>query len=368
MDPCPLRPCEALLCPRRSTCLNRLPPASGVAQHMPGGGAEVDDSHDTAARRLEVDISRRERVDKNTHSHSHRMDRRSGGGEGSLCGHWSTRRFSRCPTLNPRLRCSAPARPPGTPPSSQMPSPSGSDTTPFFVIANARASGLITLAAAGQAPGAAGWNPAASGELRDQISAQPGTARTAGTGRGRGQGQTTGPFFTTAQHRIPSSTDKEKKHAISGHLGSLCWARSLPRIAIGFPLSGPAITASACCGFGHWRPSPLARMPSLSRPIIMQDTHPRVVLQSRGGSVPLDHGPWKCGQCLVSSPGVCAAFPYYPPRWLIRIPSVYMDSSLLSPVTEALFSLVISFEKLQVRQTDRKRSSSHPPSTTQTGR
>lgn len=170
------------------------------------------------------------------------------------------------------------------------------------------------------------------------------------------------PTPHSEQHR------QGKEHAISGHLGSLCWARSLPRIAIGFPLSGPAITASACCGLGHWRPSPLARMPSLSRPIFMQDTHPRAVLQSRGGSLPLDHGPWKCGQCLVSSPGVCAAFPYYSPRWLLRIPSVYMDSSLLSPVTEALFSLVISFEKLQVRQTDRKRSSSHPPSTTQTGR
>lgn len=247
-----------------------------------------------------------------------------------------------------------------------MPSPSGSDTTPFFVIANARASGLITLAAAGQAPGAAGWNPAASGELRDQISAQPGTARTAGTGRGRGQGQTTGPFFTTAQHRIPSSTDKEKNmpypdildlfagpaHCLASPLASHCLDRpSQRRHAVGLVTGGPL----------RW-------VPSLSRPIIMQDTHPRAVLQSRGGSVPLDHGPWKCGQCLVSSPGVCTAFPYYPPRWLLRIPSVYMDSSLLSPVTEALFSLVISFEKLQVRQTDRKRSSSHPPSTTQTGR
>lgn len=191
-----------------------------------------------------------------------------------MFGHWSTRRFSRCPTLNPRLRCSAPARPPGTPPSSflsrplamdvcpssssggraQMPSPSGSDTTPFFVIANARASGLITLAAAGQAPGAAGWNPAASGELRDQISAQPGTARTAGTGRGRGQGQTTGPFFTTAQHRIPSSTDKEKNmpypdildlfagpaHCLASPLASHCLDRpSQRRHAVGLVTGGP---------------------------------------------------------------------------------------------------------------------------------
>lgn len=198
------------------------------------------------------------------------MDRRSGGGEESLCGHWSTRRFSRCPTLNPRLRCSAPARPPpGTPPllsrplsmdvcpssssggRARMPSPSGSDTTPFFVIANARASGLITLAAAGQAPGAAGWNPAASGELRDQISAQPGTARTAGT---RGQGQTTGPFFTTAQHRIPSSTDKEKNmpypdildlfagpaHCLASPLASHCLDRpSQRRHAVGLVSGGP---------------------------------------------------------------------------------------------------------------------------------
>lgn len=265
------------MCPRRSTCLNRLPPASGVAQQMPGGGAEVDDSHDTAARRLEVDISRRERVDKNTHSHSHRMDRRSGGGEGSLCGHWSTRRFSRCPTLNPRLRCSAPARPPGTPPlprcpppQEAIPPPSLSSPTPEHPAL--LLSQLLPGTRGGRLESCCIWGIARSNIRATGDGENGGDEARTRTGTNDRPLLYDCPTPHSEQHR------QGKEHAISGHLGSLCWARSLPRIAIGFPLSGPAITASACCGFGHWRPSPLARMPSLSRPIIMQDTHPRVVL------------------------------------------------------------------------------------------
>lgn len=160
-----------------------------------------------------------------------------------------------------------------------MPSPSGTDTTPFFVIANARASGLITLAAAGQAPGAAGGNPAAPGELRDQISAQPGTARTAG---GQGQQQAASLRLPNTAFRAAAQTRKRNMpypaildlFAGLGHcLASPLASRRLDRPSQRRPVVGL-----------------LARMPSLSRPIIMQDTHPRAVLQSRGGSVPLDHG------------------------------------------------------------------------------
>ena len=206
----PLRPCEAPLCLHRSTCLNRLLSAIGVAQHMTGGGAEVDD---TAAQELEVDISTRERVDKN---------KQGGGGDG-LCV--VDQAIPRCPTLNPRLRCSAPA--PAPPPPSFTPTCDGrlpltKRYHPSFVIANARASGLITLAGAGQAPGAAGWNPAAPGELRDQISAQPGTGTTAGMGQRQ-----------AASLRLPNTTFRA--------------AQTRQRRK---PLLGPA-TASRC----HWLPS-----------------------------------------------------------------------------------------------------------------
>lgn len=225
------------------------------------------------------------------------MDRRSGlVGEGrGLCavtGHWSTRRFSRCPTLNPRLRCSAPARPPSSP------TPTCDGRLPLIVVWWPRPDAL---------PLGNRYHPLLCHRQRPSIrpycsrSCWPGTRggrlescctwgiarsniRATGDGENGGRtGTTAGRFFTTAQHRIPSSTDKEKKMP---HPDILDLFAGLGH-CLASPLASHRLERPSQC-----RPvvGLLARMPSLSRPIIMQDTHPRAVLQSRGGSVPLDHG------------------------------------------------------------------------------
>lgn len=224
----------------------------------------------------------------------------------------------------------------------QMPPP-GSDTTPFLAIANARASGLIALAAAGQAPGA---RPV--GILLHLGNCEMKYPRNRGRRQRRGRSlRLPNTAFRAAQTRKRGKEEKKMPHPA---IASLCWAR----VAIGFPRPGHWTGHHTVGLLWVWWPSPLARMPSLSRPIIMQHTHPRAVLQSRGGPVPLHHG--SAGSASSLPREFVLLFRIIHPVGCSRIPSVYMDSSLLSPATEAPLSLVTSFEKFQVRPTGRKRS------------
>lgn len=226
-------------------------------------------------------------------------------------------------------------------------SPPGSDITPFLAIANARASGLIALAAAGQAPGA---RPVAI--LLHLGNCEMKYPRSRGRRQRRGWSlRLPNTAFRAAQTRKRGKEEKKMPHPA---IASLCWARPLPRVAIGFPRPGLWTGHHTVGLFWVWWPSPLARMPSLSRPIIMQHTHPRAVLQSRAGPVPLHHG--SAGSASSLPREFVLLFRIIHPVGCSRIPSVYMDSSLLSPATEAPLSLVTSFEKFQVRPTGRKRS------------
>lgn len=297
------------------------------------------------------------------------MDRRGGGGDGSLCGHWSTRRFSRCPTLNPRLRCSAPARPPPPSPLAMDDCPSSSSSSGGRAQMPPPREAIPPLLGHRQRPsirpycsrscwpgtrGAAGWNPAAPGELRDEISAQPGTATT---------------VVTTAQHRIPSSTDKEKRKrgkedATSGHCISLLGPPTASRrhwLPTAWTLDRPS----------HRRPVVGLVALSAGKDALIVKTHHHAAHPPPGRppeswrSCPT--APWKCGQCLVSSPGVCAAFPYHPPRWLLPHPECL--HGLFPAVSRDRSSFVSCHLVREVPgQTDRPEEVQiHPPST-QTGR
>ena len=227
-------------------------------------------------------------------------------------------RFSRCPTLNPRLRGSAPARPPPallhahlrwtSAPPRRPPRPEPPDATPPL---SSPTSGLIALAALARHQGRPVGILLHWGIATSNI-------------RPAGDGDNDGPTPTNRQG---------KEDAVSGH-AARSWLQS------------------RLCWPGHGLASPLASH-CLDRPLSAGKDALIVKAHHHAGRPPGPGQSWRsCPTvlCLASSPGVVLLNPRVPPRGLLRIPSVYLDSSLRSLTTEALLSLVLRrmFEKLQV--------------------
>lgn len=138
-------------------------------------------------------------------------------------------------------------------------SPPGSDTTPFLAIANARASGLIALAAAGQAPGA---RPV--GILLHLGNCEMKYPRNRGRRQRRGRSlRLPNIAFRAAQTRKRGKEEKRKRRCHIRPLHLFAGPAS-PLASHGLD-TGPAITPSACCGFGgplRWQGCPHCQDPS----------------------------------------------------------------------------------------------------------
>ncbi|KAK1836945.1 hypothetical protein QBC39DRAFT_61552 [Podospora conica] len=195
--------------------------------------------------------------------------------------------------LNPRLRCSAPA--PLPPPTytvpwsmddgrlllvfvrraqiPRVPPPSSKDnTTPSLSSPTPEHPALLLSQLLARHQGRPVGILLHLGNCEIEYPPNWGRARA----RGTVTATVTGRFFTTAQHRIeprqkrgrirsPCSTAlavAESYHELFA-LGPGQWP--LRRVAIGFPLPGPAITSLGCCGLLRWQGCPHCPGPSSCR-------------------------------------------------------------------------------------------------------